>query len=228
MKVNEAECCTHVWGMKVNEADLTFCLLFGCQLHSQKCFPLTPWLFSSPSRFWGNEFHFVIPNVSHTRESHRHSATSCGAWLATIRYSGPFTSAPRHASGSHVARPLCATVPICVVSVLQFSIFVWKLVDFETYLALLCQTHSAVTCGNFVTGTSLECTFFLDLVNPFFLESMRLVTVQQISWTRVWTMIPAGSSSSSSHSSSSSSNSNRSSRLVVDWSYRVVVCSGRI
>ena len=32
MKVNEAECCTHVRRMKVNEADLTFCLLFGCQL----------------------------------------------------------------------------------------------------------------------------------------------------------------------------------------------------
>ena len=34
---------------------------------------------SSPTGFWGNELHFVIPNVSHTRESHRHSATSCGA-----------------------------------------------------------------------------------------------------------------------------------------------------
>ena len=57
------------------------------------------------------------------------------------------------------------------------SVFVWKLADFEKYMALLCQTHSAVTCGNFVTGTSLECTFIWTEQ----LESMRLVTAQQIS-----------------------------------------------
>ena len=55
------------------------------------------------------------------------------------------------------------------------SVFVWKLADFEKYMALLCQTHSAVTCGNFVTGTSLECTFIWTEQ----LESMRLVTAQR-------------------------------------------------
>ena len=89
MKVNEAECCTHFWRMKVNEADLTFCSLFGCQLHSQKCFPRTPWLFSSPRGFWGNELHFVIPNASHTRESHN----LCCAWLCYVRRTQPLPAA---------------------------------------------------------------------------------------------------------------------------------------
>ena len=48
-------------------------------------------------------------------------------------------------------------MPICVVSVLQFSIFVRKLADFTKYLASICQTDAAATCCNFVSGASLEC-----------------------------------------------------------------------
>ena len=35
-------------------------------------------------------------------------------------------------------------------------------------MALLCQTHSAVTCGNFVSGTSLECAFIWTSWTRFF------------------------------------------------------------
>ena len=61
--------------------------LFGCvHNRSMKSFPLTPWLLSRSSWFWGNELHFVIPNVSHAREDATRVSrqTGVGLHLASI------------------------------------------------------------------------------------------------------------------------------------------------